>query len=212
MKKRIFPLLCVILGIAVFLYPALRDRYDDIQQSRLLEQWQANLHNIDQSEPENEGNASSAGQAPSTAEDPVTLATGGKNVEGILVIDKIQLKLPILTDATKENLKVSLASIAKTGKPGQIGNYAVAGHRNFAYGKNFNRLDEMAEGDTIEVDTSTGRFIYQVQEKRYVLPEQVEVLQGNGKDSEITLVTCHPMKNPTHRIIVKGTLIETVPV
>ncbi|SEF70276.1 class D sortase [Paenibacillus sp. UNC499MF] len=209
MKKTIFPLLCVILGIAVFLYPALRDRYDDIQQSKLLEQWQANLHNIDQSEPENETDASSAGQAPSTTEDSITLATGGKNIEGILVIDKIRLKLPILTDATKENLKISLASIAKTGKPGQIGNYAVAGHRNFAYGKNFNRLDEMTQGDTIEVDTSSGRFIYRVQEKRYVLPEQVEVLQGNGKDSEITLITCHPMKNPTHRIIVKGTLIES---
>lgn len=212
MKKTIFPLLCVILGIAVFLYPTLRDRYDDIQQSKLLEQWQANLHNIDQSEPENETDASSAGQAPSTAENSITLAAGGKDVEGILVIDKIQLKLPILKDATKENLKVSLASIAKTGKPGQIGNYAVAGHRNFAYGKNFNRLDEMAEGDKIEVDTSSGKFIYEVKEKRYVLPEQVEVLQGNGKDSEITLITCHPMKNPTHRIIVKGTLIESVPV
>ncbi|MGW9123790.1 class D sortase [Paenibacillus chitinolyticus] len=209
MTKRIFPLLCVILGIAIFLYPTLQDRYENRQQSRLLEQWQANLKIIDQSEPENETDASSAGQAPNTAEDPISLATGGKHVEGVLVIDKIQLKLPVLTDATVENLKISLASISNTGKPGQIGNYAIAGHRNFAYGKNFNRLDEVAVGDTIEVDTSSDKFIYEVKEKRYVLPQQVEVLQGNGKDSEITLITCHPMKNPTHRIIVKGTLIES---
>ena len=55
-------------------------------------------------------------------------------------------------------MSLSLASIAKTGKAGAIGNYAIAGHRNLTYGKNFNRLDELAVGDLIEVDTGEKQY------------------------------------------------------
>ena len=130
-------------------------------------------------------------------------------MEGILLIDKINLKIPILTNATQANMKVSVASITNTGRPGAVGNYAIAGHRNLTYGKNFNRLDEVDIGDLITVDTGTKQYVYKVGEKLYVLPEEVWVLNGNGKDREITLITCHPMENPTHRIAIKGKLIET---
>lgn len=131
-----------------------------------------------------------------------------KNVEGVLRIDKINLKLPILTDATVKNLKVSVASIANTGKPGEVGNYAIAGHRNLTYGKNFNRLDEVDLGDIIQVETGSKQFKYIVEDKQYVLPTDVSVLKGNGKDTEITLITCDPMDNPTHRLIIKGKIAE----
>ncbi|MDD9272050.1 sortase [Paenibacillus sp. GCM10023248] len=132
-----------------------------------------------------------------------------KNVEGVLKIEKINLKLPILTDATVKNLKVSVASIANTGKPGEVGNYAIAGHRNLTYGKNFNRLDEVEAGDVIEVETGSKQFVYIVEEKQYVLPTDISVLKGNGTDKEITLITCHPMDNPTHRLIIKGKIVES---
>ncbi|BFT68771.1 class D sortase [Paenibacillus sp. P36] len=132
-----------------------------------------------------------------------------KNVEGVLRIEKINLKLPILTDATVKNLKVSVASIANTGKPGGVGNYAIAGHRNLTYGKNFNRLDEVDLGDIIQVETGSKQFKYIVEDKQYVLPTDVSVLKGNGKDKEITLITCDPMDNPTHRLIIKGKIVES---
>ncbi|MZQ83432.1 sortase, partial [Paenibacillus sp. 5J-6] len=127
-----------------------------------------------------------------------------KNVEGVLRIDKINLKLPILTDATVKNLKVSVASIVNTGKPGEVGNYAIAGHRNLTYGKNFNRLDEVDLGDIIQVETGSKQFKYIVEDKQYVLPTDISVLKSNGKEKEITLITCDPMDNPTHRLIIKG--------
>lgn len=223
MMRRVLPTLLILLGIIIFLYPTINDRYESYRQQQILKQWQDTLRHI-------EVEASETSAQPADIPDPVQennviilpsqlnplsadpspspVAITGGPVEGTLVIDKINLKLPILTDATAKNLKLSVASIANTGTAGAVGNYAIAGHRNLTYGKNFNRLDEVDAGDWIEVDTGSGQFWYQVQDKLYVLPEDVWVLEGNGKDREITLITCHPMENPTHRIVVKGKLQE----
>ncbi|MFB0844047.1 class D sortase [Paenibacillus oleatilyticus] len=228
MIKRTLPILCIFLGIAIFLYPTIMDRYEIYRQQQMMDQWTETLKRIDQATetavpkqntlnpvpvsavvapdpaPAVETPADSQPQPSNADPDPLQ----GKPIEGILIIDKIKLKLPIITDATVNNLKLSVASIAGTGKAGAVGNYAIAGHRNFTYGKNFNRLDEVDKGDIVEVDIGKQQYRYEVQEKQYVLPEDVWVLKGNGKDKEITLITCHPMENPTHRLIVKGKLIE----
>lgn len=130
------------------------------------------------------------------------------SIDGILKIDKIDLELPILTDATENNMKISVASIKDTGKLGQIGNYSIAGHRSHTYGRNFNRLNEVEVGDLIKVDDGKEQFSYEVMEKLYVKPDEVWVLEGSDIDKEITLVTCHPMINPTHRLIIKGKIKE----
>ncbi|KQX57750.1 class D sortase [Paenibacillus sp. Root444D2] len=231
MIRKKLSLLFIVLGIIIFLYPTLNDRYESYQQNKILKQWQENLQDMDQtgsvleeeidaglvvpsSSPAVEAlpTSSQPSSQPSplavkTTPKPVTLPQ--KNIEGVLTIDKIDLKLPILTDATVNNLKISVASIANTGKAGAIGNYAIAGHRNLTYGKNFNRLDEVTEGDFIEVNTGSKTYIYKVVDKQYVLPEDVWVLKGNGKDREITLITCHPMENPTHRIAIKGIMVQS---
>ncbi|WP_261807959.1 class D sortase [Paenibacillus sp. N3.4] len=215
-------MVCIILGIVILLYPTVSDRYESYQQQKILKQWQENLQHIDQAASELEsateivssptyGDESKSNNQlkPLSAEPTATPSPiPQKNIEGVLIIDKINLKLPILTDATVDNMKLSVASIAHTGKVGAIGNYAIAGHRNLTYGKNFNRLDEVVVGDIIEVDTGSKKYMYKVEDKLYVLPEDVWVLKGNGKDQEITLITCHPMENPTQRIVVKGKLIE----
>lgn len=251
MFRKVLSLACIILGVLIFLYPALNDRYESYQQQKIMNQWQENLQIMDQISTEESEVAQSEGvdnligkveaigslgtmgsldsveSADSTATNsPTSLPSVKpaqslgmqaapkptplpKNVEGVLQIDKINLKLPILTDATVKNLKVSVASIANTGKPGVVGNYAIAGHRNLTYGKNFNRLDEVDLGDIIQVETGSKHFKYIVEDKQYVLPTDISVLKGNGKDTEITLITCDPMDNPTHRLIIKGKIAES---
>ncbi|OAS19492.1 class D sortase [Paenibacillus oryzisoli] len=247
MSRRWFALLLILLGVGVFLYPTMNDRYESYQQQQILQQWQDNMQAMGQlmeeegEDPHSEGvlNAAPVGSvvtplseaSASTAvagqlESVVAKPTSGskapvnviatakpppakpKNMEGVLSIDKIDLKLPILTGATMDNMKVAVASIANTGKAGAIGNYAIAGHRNLTYGKNFNRLDEVVPGDEIEVETGSRKFVYRVEEKLYVLPSDVWVLQSTEGNREITLITCDPMVDPTHRLIVKGKLIE----
>lgn len=131
-----------------------------------------------------------------------------KNMEGILKINKIKFNQPILKGATEKNLKTSVASVENTGKAGEVGNYAIAGHRTRSYGRNFNRLEEVELGDIVEVDSGDNQYKYTVTEKLYVYPEDVWVLNNNKEDKEITLITCHPMVNPTHRLIIKGKIID----
>jgi sortase A len=133
------------------------------------------------------------------------------HMEGILKIEKISLSLPILRGATKRNLDFSISSIDGTGKPWATGNYAIAGHRSHAFGRNFNRLDELIIGDYLEViDLENNHYSYIIKEKIIVNAEDTWVLNSIKNKREITLVTCHPLyeKNPPTRLIIKGEMIE----
>ncbi|OPA81008.1 sortase [Paenibacillus selenitireducens] len=219
MKYKMMSVLLIVIGIIVFSYPKLSEWVDDWQQQRLLTAWHNSLRNIDAGDDvpgANETNGRDELPNEQTILDRATmqasteskLANQQQNIEGILIIDKIDLKLPILYGATNKNMKTSVAQIEKTGKPGEVGNLAIAGHRNRTYGRNFNRLDEMEKGDTIEVETENQQFQYVVTEKFTVKPDEVWVLEPQGHGQEITLVTCEPMVNPTHRLIIKGKILE----
>ncbi|MCR8643606.1 class D sortase [Paenibacillus sp. N1-5-1-14] len=202
MKRRIFSLTLIVIGMVILAYPRLSEIYYEKQQQNLVKEWETSLQNI---QVEEDSNFEQPVQTNVTVDSDYSQY---KNLDGILVIDKIDLKLPILHGATMENMKTTAASIANTGKVGSIGNYALAGHRNRTFGRNFNRLDELERGDFIKVDVGTQSFRYQVTEIFRVKPEEVWVLEGNGKDKEITLVTCDPIENPTHRLIIKGKMEE----
>ncbi|WP_054956534.1 class D sortase [Paenibacillus dakarensis] len=212
MKIKVAALLLIVTGAVVLFYPALAEKYHDRQKEQIIREWQNSMLNINNGEGAAEGNSASEAVKTETAEDDSASDRvsnlGHPNAEGILIIDKINLMQPILHGATASNLNITLGSVENTGKAGEIGNYAVAGHRNHTYGRNFNRLDEIVVGDKVQVNNGTETFEYTVTEKLYVKPEEVEVLDPNGVDKEITLITCHPMVNPTHRIIVKGKIID----
>ncbi|MDR0268096.1 class D sortase [Paenibacillus sp.] len=210
MKVKILSVILIVAGLMMLCYPKLTEMSQNAQQNKLAEQWQMTFQNIGNQDDRTVSDEQQKGDSPISQVKPVSAVSPdplGK-VEGMLEIDKIDLKLPILHGASKENMKTTLASIENTSKPGEVGNYAIAGHRNRTYGRNFNRLDELAIGDKIDVDTGNQKFEYAVTEKLIVKPEDVWVLEGNGKDEEITLVTCHPMVNPTHRLIIKGKIIH----
>lgn len=218
MKVRILSILLICVGISVLCYPKLIELYHDTQQQKLIRQWQESFMAIDvnaipadsmDEELDDSIQTEDRDKPVNTNEDEEFEKKGVKiplheDMEGMLIIDKIDLNLPILHGATEKNLKTTVASIENTGQLGQIGNYAIAGHRNRTYGRNFNRLDELEEGDKIEVNDGQKLYEYTVEEKLYVLPEEVWVLESNEVDKEITLVTCHPIETGTHRLIIKG--------
>jgi sortase A len=88
--------------------------------------------------------------------------------------------------------------------PGEDGNAAVAGHRT-TYGAPFNRLDELAPGDEIAVETVKGSFTYVVEGTRVVAPSDVSVVAATD-DDRITLTTCNPKYSARERLVVTGRL------
>ncbi|KGP89850.1 sortase [Pontibacillus chungwhensis BH030062] len=136
--------------------------------------------------------------------DPVV----SNKVLGTLEIKKINVKLPILQGATQEHLEYGIGQLMGDSQIGAAGNVALAAHRGYTYGRLFNRLDELRVGDELIATTSKGAYRYHVIDTFLVLPNDLSVLEEDGKESFITLITCHPIKDPTHRLIVQAVLVN----
>lgn len=129
-----------------------------------------------------------------------------QEVIGIIKISKIKVKLPIVEGVKKENLRVGVGHIPGTAQLGAVGNSALAGHRSYALGHFFNRLDEIVVGDEIIILTKKNIYKYKVYEKLVVLPEDVSVIYPVGNKNIITLITCTPVRVATHRLIIHAIL------
>lgn len=100
----------------------------------------------------------------------------------------------------------------KTEMPGEIGNFALAGHRQM-HGKPFRYVEDLQEGDPIIVRTEKHFYVYRMTSHRIVLPHQTEVISPNpialGEEpttAMLTLTTCHPLWSIRERWIVHAEL------
>ena len=129
-----------------------------------------------------------------------------QNVLGIIKIDKIKIKYPVVEGVKPGNISKAIGHVPGTAGLGQPGNCALAGHRNYTFGRFFNRLDEVKVGDSISITTKKAEFRYKVYEKFVVEPDDVSVLKEVKDDTVLTLITCTPIYVATHRLIVRARL------
>ncbi|WP_165898615.1 class D sortase [Tumebacillus sp. BK434] len=153
-------------------------------------------------------------EKPSAANDaPTASAPQYKNIDGIpvmgaIVIEKIGLREPLLQGAGPEPLDLGIGVLETTSSLADTDHLVLAGHRSLKPGKHFNRLGELERGDKIVIESSKGTFSYGVERSFLVEPDDLSVLTASSNEAELTLITCHPMRNPTHRLIVKATLLK----
>ena len=93
--------------------------------------------------------------------------------------------------------------------PGETGNIVMSGHNNIL-GSVFRELDQLKRGDTLEVFAGGSEYAYTVDEV-LILPEKHasdQQRKANAKyiqettDNRLTLVSCWPRDDNTHRIVV----------
>lgn len=94
--------------------------------------------------------------------------------------------------------------------PGQVGNFALAGHRT-TFGGPFGRIAELRLGDAIIVEAPGGWYTYRFRTLEYVEPSEVDVLLDVPQkpavpagDRYITLTSCSPKGSLSERIIAYG--------
>jgi LPXTG-site transpeptidase (sortase) family protein len=93
--------------------------------------------------------------------------------------------------------------------PGQAGNTVLSGHHNIK-GEVFRYLVDVQEGDEVDLYVGDAVYQYYVEQKLIVKEkgEPLEVRRQNAQwiastnDVRVTLVTCWPYTNNTHRVIV----------
>jgi LPXTG-site transpeptidase (sortase) family protein len=99
--------------------------------------------------------------------------------------------------------------------PGEIGNFAVAGHRNPA---TFWDLDRVGAGETVVVETRDTWYVYRVTRNHIVTPDAVEVVApvpgqpgAEPTAAMLTLTTCNPKWDNNQRLIVHASLVDQQP-
>lgn len=99
-----------------------------------------------------------------------------------------------------------------TAMPGQVGNFAVAGHRQ-THGAVLDKIHLLEPGDKIYIQTKDGFYIYVFRNTDIVLPSAGSVLDPvpmNPKASPteriLTMTSCNPQFGSQERIIAYSTM------
>ena len=124
---------------------------------------------------------------------------------GILTIEAINLRLPIAEGVSEEVLRIAPGRVPETAFIGEAGNAVIAGHRNYTFGSMFNRLGEIVIGDIICYQERSGRMMeFKVFEIIEVNPDDQIAFIQPANDYIITLYTCTPVHDATHRLLVRA--------
>ena len=143
----------------------------------------------------------------SSSSEPVKPTKQPIETIGLIKIEKIKANLPIMEGTTSSVLKVGVGKLIGTSDFGEVGNTALSAHRSHSYGQNFNRLNEIQEGDLITITTMDAVYNYEVYNILVVKPSDVSVLKKSKTESILTLITCHPLYTATDRLIVQAKLL-----
>jgi len=109
------------------------------------------------------------------------------DVLGRLDIPRLGLSVAVLQGTGSRMLRLGAGHIEGTPLPGEVGNSAIAGHRDTF----FRGLKDIRKNDEIQFQTATGLSRYAVDWAKVVAPGDVSVLAPSTKSS-LTLVTCYP--------------------
>lgn len=100
-----------------------------------------------------------------------------------------------------------------TALPGEVGNFALAGHR-LTHGSNFLLIDELEAGASVIVETDTAYLFYQVTSHDVVDPSAVEILApvpalvgAEPTARMLTMYSCHPRNSNSSRWVVYAELV-----
>lgn len=124
--------------------------------------------------------------------------------------------IPVLEGVGLDVLNKATGHYPGSAMPGQLGNFAVAGHRK-THGEPFRHLDVLRAGDYVYVETAGDWFTYQLDDDPVIVdPHDVAVVDpvpghpGAAPSGQLlTLTTCNPWWSSTQRMVVSGHLVGT---
>lgn len=190
---KILPILGVIAGIVIILYPLLPALLFMLQRNKGIEieiPYESRL---------------------STNDDfndiPAPIPE-----ENRLVIPVIGVDSKIVEGQTEDALLYGVWHRPNTGDPVNGGNYVLTGHR-FRYlppsNTTFYNLDKLEKGDVVIVYYEGKEYDYIVDEEFVVEPEQIEI-EGDLGYNVLTLYTCTPLWTSSKRLVIRANPMEQI--
>lgn len=149
-------------------------------------------------------------------------------VFGVLRVPRFgdDFEVPIVAGVDDDALTSGVGWFSDTQRPGQLGNFAVAGHR-ITNGQPFLDFPELQAGDKVEVETRTHVYTYELQNSGsdttvdfseiwvvQPVPEKAKVAKGQKSTAKptqslLTLTTCSEIFHTNNRSVAFGVLVDT---
>lgn len=219
-------LVAALAGVWLATSPGLKQQEVQARQTELLEQIENGGGTMELPEPvlkklpdyydaeENDVFVLAASPSEDPPSEPIStpepVDTGVVDGIGILTIEKIDARLPVTAGVSKAQLKIAEGWVTQTAPIGSEGNAVIAGHRSYTYGQHFNRLGELEAGDTIGYTSTDGEVMtFSVTEILTVEPgDPATFAEPAPGMAQITLYTCTPIREATHRLLVRALRVE----
>lgn len=229
MRKKlgdILPLLMVLAGLAILLYPTVSNFLVERNSSRAIASYDQAVEDLSEEEyaqmladarAYNQGLAALAGVqaddsstgAPANAESLHAAYDGllnlnGDGMMGYLSIPRLDVSMPVYHTVEEPVLQVGAGHMPETSLPvsGPSAHSVLSGHRGLPSAKLFTELDRMEKGDHFFIRVLGETFAYQVDSVETVLPHETESLAIRAGEDLCTLVTCTPYGINSHRLLV----------
>lgn len=223
---RIGLILIFITGLGILLYPTISNLLMNIFQTTAIQQYNYTVEQMQQDKIEeilSEARVYNEQFKNTIVVDPFSQeAESSVNSEyneilnidgtmGYIEIPKINVNLPIFHGTSEEVLKRGVGHIETTPLPiGGEGNHSVlSAHRGLPSAKLFTDLDKLEIDDVFMIKMLTETLVYRIDQIKVVEPTDTQYLQAEEGEDYITLITCTPYAINTHRMLVRGTRIDT---
>lgn len=121
-------------------------------------------------------------------------------------IPKLHLDIPIFLGATEDELSQGIGQVDGSSLPigGESTHTVLAGHRGMGTKAMFRNLDELKAGDVFYIHTIEGELQYKVFDVEVILPHETDNLRIREGEDLASLITCHPYRANSHRLVVHG--------
>jgi sortase A len=213
-------------GIFVLLFLGWHVWYNDVVSgiaqnnagSELSNEWD----NVPLSVPEFDRNPGDSSGARISPEPPITASPALNARFATLIVprfgDTYERAIAYGVDP-KKVLNVRSAGLGhypQTNELGELGNFAIAGHRT-TFGAPLGNIDQLRVGDRLYVESEAGWYVYRFRNLEYVWPKDVAVLKpvpwskAAATDRLLTLTSCHPKLSSAERVIAYSVFETFVP-
>lgn len=220
LKKNLPFILVFILGLLIFAYPLISQKYYEIESTNEVVEFKKKTDEVDKADIEKRidlARAYNSTLGPSRLADPFTEKEKEGRAEyarmlevnemlGHVEIPRIGQDLPVYAGTSDDVLEKGLGHLEGTSLPigGTSTHTVITGHRGLPNAKLFRNLDQLVEGDIFYIHNIETTLAYQIDHIEVVDPSNFEPVMVKEGEDLATLLTCTPYMINSHRLLVRG--------
>lgn len=219
----LLPILIIIAGVLVLVYPVISTQWNNVRQTEVAEQYSKIIdkkpeevrdsqlvaaeeyNRVHTDGPILDPWLSRVSQDNAAYQEYLSQLDGAPAMSQ-LAIPGINVNLPVFHGSDMKTLDKGIGHLYGSALPvGGEGTHAVlTGHTGLTNATLFDNLIDVKEGEAIFLNTFGKRMKYEIDQIKIVLPHETGDLARDPNRDLVTLITCTPYGSNTHRLLVRA--------